>query len=140
MNYSTLASLGLTIYQIKIYEDFLKNGEQNPAELAGKLNYDKSTVYRSVDELEELGLLVKIPKKRGSTYKATDPEVLNILANKEKQAADMKARNIAEVVEDLQGFAVENNENLAWMKVEKGVDAQRNAMEAQLSAKELPVR
>lgn len=77
VNTTTLAkSLDLTPNELKVYEGFTLHPNVSAAKMASILHMDKSSTYRSVNNLVEYGLLYQKPVKEVMTYTAADSEEL----------------------------------------------------------------
>jgi predicted transcriptional regulator len=78
VNTTTLAkNLGLTPNELKVFEGFTLHPGVSAAKMSGILHMDKSSTYRSVNNLVEFGLLLQRPANDVMTYTAADPEELN---------------------------------------------------------------
>src|SRR3989344_1414880 len=125
-----LKQLGLSENQAKVYLSFLNEGERMAAEIARKLKMDKSSCYRAVEELVQKNLLVPNPKKRGTTYTAANPEVLNeLLINKQSEINNLST-SIKRLIEVLN--SQQTSERTTYIKVEKGIEVIRSSMERNL--------
>ncbi len=129
---TVLNQIGLTENEADIYLAFLKHKEQTAAAIARILHMDKSSCYRAVESLVTKGLLVTIPRKRGTTHSAASPEVLKELLStrqlelkNQEQPLDLF---IKKITKDAEG------KRTTFIKVEKGIEAVRSSMDASLSA------
>lgn len=126
MNNTILSQIGLTPNESKIYLTFLKHKEKTAAEVARILSMDKSSCYRAVESLIKHGLLITIPRKRGTTHSAASPEVL-------KELMTAKRNEVKAQEEQLNGFIAElvsdaKQSRSTYIQVEKGIQAVRDAM------------
>ena len=126
----TLLDLGLRENQVKVYLAFLRSGEKMAAEIARELKMDKSSCYRAVEELMEKNMLVPNSKRRGTTYEASNPEVLQELLNNKKTEFEGMSISIKHLIEMLKSQT--STFRNTYIKVEKGIQAIRNSMERNL--------
>jgi len=125
-----LEKIGLTANESAVYLAFFKLKERTAAEIARTLHMDKSSCYRAVEELVKKGLLVTNPKKRGTTHSAVSPEVLKELMQTKKQELIIQEDFLNSYVEKL--ISENNTERKTYIKIEKGIEAVRNAMDREL--------
>lgn len=134
-----LTKLGLTENEKDLYLAFLQYREKTAAYVARKIQMDKSSAYRAVEELEKRGLLIKHPKKKGTTYSANDPENL-------KQLIEQKRNKLESQEKDLDSFIKLIKKDLkqsirqTYIKLEKGIESWQNAMDDALESKEKLIR
>ncbi|PIY69267.1 hypothetical protein COY90_01520 [Candidatus Roizmanbacteria bacterium CG_4_10_14_0_8_um_filter_39_9] len=127
-----LEQVGLTHNESKIYLTFLKHKEKTAAEVSRILSMDKSSCYRAVESLVAKGLLITIPRRRGTTHSSASPEILKELMIAKRN--DVKARE-----EQLDGFIAKwvkdaKDSRSTFIKVETGIQAIRDGMERNLEA------
>jgi len=127
-----LQSLGLTQNESDVYLTFLKYKQKTAAEIARILHMDKSSCYRATDALVEKGLLLTIPKKRGTTHTAVAPNVLKELYQQKiiefKNQESELDRFVAQLLKQ------DESHRSTFIKVETGIEAIRNGMEQNLEA------
>lgn len=126
-----LIDLGLTENQVKVYLGFLKNDKQLASKMALALGLDKSSTYRAVEELVSKGLLIPTPKKRGTLYEAANPEALKEILNNKKIEISSKSVALDEFIKTFSDKSLQRN---TYIKVEKGIEAVRNAMDKDLES------
>lgn len=132
-------ALGLTQNEIDIYSGFLKFGEKTAAAMSRLLNMDKSSTYRAVENLVEEKLLVEYPKKKGTTYVAANPEVLEQIYKNKLIELKSKKNVLDEFIVDLKKETASKNRS-TYIKVEKGLGALRRTMDDALESKEKLIR
>ena len=130
--HTILTQLDLTQNESAVYLAFLELKEKTSAEIARLLRMDKSSCYRAVEALVEKGLLITIPKKRGSTHSAVSPEVL-------KQMYQQKISSLKQQESELDRFIrqllkQDESRRNTFIKVETGIEAIRNGMDQNLDA------
>lgn len=125
-----LGQLGLSKNQAEVYLAFLKSGEKVAAEISRDLKMDKSSCYRAVNELVQKNLLIPKLKKRGTTYKAANPEVLQELLNNKKTELESMSISIKHLIENLKFQS--SSSRTTFIKVEKGIEAVKSSMERNL--------
>lgn len=92
---------------------------------------DKSSAYRAVEELVEKRLLIPTPKKRGTTYEAANPEVLNELILNKKVELESQTISLNNFIAEIKK---QSSNRTTFIKVEKGIEAVRNAMDMDLES------
>lgn len=124
--------LGLTLNESAVYMMFLKHKQKTAAEIARVLSMDKSSCYRAVEALVQKGLLITIPKKRGSTHSAVSPEVLKQLYQQKILSLKQQESELDRFVSQL--LKQDESRRNTFIKVETGIEAIRNGMEQNLEA------
>lgn len=130
--HTILETLGLTQNESAVYLTFLKHKQKTAAEIARILHMDKSSSYRAVEALVAKGLLLTIPRKRGTTHTAVSPDVLKELYH--QKIGEFKGRE-----SELDRFVAQllkqdESRRSTFIKVETGIEAIRNGMEQNLEA------
>lgn len=133
-----LLDLGLSENQAKIYLGFLRLGKNLASKIALQLGMDKSSTYRTVEELVAKNLLIPTPKKRGTLYEAANPEVLKELVVNKRIDLEIQSSQINTMIESLKKRATVNK--LTYIKIEKGIEAVKNAFSESLECKEKIIR
>jgi len=93
--------LGLTDKEIKIYLSLLKHGEFTPLELSRATQINRSTIYRILERLKELGLAEEILDQHRIKARATRPEKLELLIAQKQAELDQLKKEMPGVVEQL---------------------------------------
>ena len=127
-----LKQLGLTENESKVYLAYLKHEQKTAAEIARSLHIDKSSCYRAVENLIEKGLLLTIPRRRGSTHTSASPEVLKELLNIKKHELVKEEDMLNDFVKKL--LKETGSKRTTFIKVEKGIQAIRDSMDVSLKA------
>lgn len=127
-------TLGLTQNESDVYLTFLKYKQKTAAEIARILHMDKSSCYRAVDALVARGLLLTIPRKRGTTHTAVSPNVLKELYNQRINELKSQETELDRFVTQL--LKQDESRRSTFIKVETGIEAIRNGMEQNLEAAE----
>lgn len=133
-----LQQLGLTENETKVYLAFLKHGEKVAAEISRILKMDKSSTYRAVETLISKSLLIPNPRTRGTTYVAANPEILKELITNKKNELETQSQLLNTLVNQLKSKA--GNEIKTFIKVEKGIEAIKQAFTDSLECKEKIIR
>ena len=128
----SIKSLGLTENDFLVYSSFLKHGEMSAAELSRKIKMDKSSCYRAVENLSNLGLVIKTDKNDISTYQASSPEVMRDVFASKKTQLDI-------LIDDLKK-ANQSSTRSTYMTIEKGLESLRFRMNESLSSNEKFIR
>lgn len=129
---SILTQLGLTINESTVYLTYLKYKEKTAAEIARIIHMDKSSCYRAVDSLIEKGLLITVPRQRGTTHTAASPEVLKELLQNKKNELKSQENQLNEFVQKL--IKDTEKKRSTYIKVEQGIQAIRDQMDSNLEA------
>lgn len=79
-----LASFGLTIRQSNIYLSLLEKGIQSPLELSKITNINRTTLYRDLEQLKEIGLVEEIVDTNRTRFSGSDPQNLEFLLTKKE--------------------------------------------------------
>lgn len=127
-----LQSLGLTQNESAVYLMFLKHKQKTAAEVARLLHMDKSSCYRAVESLVTQGLLIPIPKKRGTTHSAVSPEVLKEIYHQKLSTLKHQESELDRFVSQL--LKQDESRRSTFIKVETGIEAIRNGMDQNLEA------
>jgi sugar-specific transcriptional regulator TrmB len=130
--------LGLTDNEIQIYLAFLDSGEKTAAEIARKIKLDKSSTYRAVDSLNRKGLLIINPRSKGTTFEASNLEVLNDLVMQKKHEISLQEKSISNFVQNLK--AKTPGQRNTYITIEKGIDSLLKAMDESLNSQEKLIR
>ena len=121
-----LKELGLTENEARVYIAFLKKGETMAATVAKQMNMDKSSAYRAVDSLIKKDLLIANFKKRGTTYKAINPEALAAKLQGKQRELEHQQEELKEYVKALKKQI--SNERETYILVETGLAAVQQSM------------
>lgn len=127
-----LNQIGLTQNESAVYLVLLKYTQKTAAEIARLLAMDKSSCYRAVESLVSQGLLITIPKKRGTTHSAVSPEVLKELYHQKLIALKHQESELDRFVSQL--LKQDESKRNTFIKVETGIEAIRNGMDQNLGA------
>jgi len=93
--------LGLDDKEAQIYLTLIKHVELTPLELSRLTQINRSTIYRILDRLKELGLVEEILDQHRIKAKAVSPENLKLLiARKEAKVKELKDK-LPEIVSQL---------------------------------------
>jgi len=127
-----LNQIGLTQNEVDVYLAFLRHKEKTAATIARILHKDKSSCYRAVESLVDKGLLLTVPKKRGTTHTAASPEVLKELLHTKQHELSAQEQPLDDFVQKLMKDA--QDKRTTFIKIEKGIEAIRNGMDQNLDA------
>lgn len=129
----------LTKNEIEIYKGFLKYGESTAAGISRKLLRDKSSTYRIVENLKYKSLIIEHPRKRGTTYKAVNPDILYQMYKNKLQEYKQQENVLGSFINELkkEQKAIKRS---TFITVEKGLEALKSRMEESLSSKEKLIR
>lgn len=87
-----LKLLGLTDEQSRIYEYLLKNGVANASKIALNTEIERTLVYKILDKLVEMGIVIKQDNRKVVRFEAGHPtHLLEIIEARENQVKNAKA-------------------------------------------------
>jgi len=127
-----LVQLGLTPNESQVYLTYLKHKEKTAAEIARIIHMDKSSCYRAVESLVEKGLLITIPRLRGTTHTTASPEILKELFQNKKNELKSQENQLNEFVQKI--IKDTKTKRNTYIKVEQGIQAIRDNMDRNLEA------
>lgn len=134
-----LPLLGLTANEFTLYQAFLKHGELSAAEIARRINMDKSSAYRAVENLEKNRLVIRSLKAKGSTYSAVSPDVLKDVYAAHRSEMDAKKSSLDIFIENLKNQSA-HTERSTYIIVEKGLEAWQTRLSESLQSKKKLIR
>lgn len=95
MKPTSLKSLGLSDNQITVYLELLKNGDQKASAIARKTPLKRGLVYKILEELENMNLVVKESKAKEVTiFSPIHPNVLKGVAENQINQAQATQKNL----------------------------------------------
>lgn len=95
-----MQDLGLTDKYGLVYEYLIKMGGTTPLELARETKINRSSLYRYLEDLREVGLVELILKDKSSSYKASPDGLSQYLMSEEARVEKLKTR-IPKLVKEL---------------------------------------
>ncbi len=108
--YRVLMDFGFTEKQAKVYLAFLELGPSPIQKVIKKTLYSRPTVYAIVDELVELGFIIKHSNHRNVIFEAISPDdLVDILIEREKQKIQENTRFIESLLPELKEIQAENS-------------------------------
>ena len=134
-----LIKFGLTENESEVYLGFLKYGKSTAAELARKISMDKSSTYRAVENLESRALLIKHPRKRGTTYEAANPDTLKNLYDSRVIELASQRKMLSKFIRELKKEQSKTQRS-TYIVVERGIPALQFRMDEALNSKEKLIR
>lgn len=135
----TLLKLGLTENEIQAYLNLLKEGNRTAAEVARSLSLDKSSTYRACENLTKTGLLISSPQKRGTTYLAQSPEILQSLYEQRLKQYTNLGKDLNDLIKELKSDSNSSARNV-YIRTEFGIEAIREVMNESLNNKGKVIR
>lgn len=100
-----LKELGFNEKEIQVYLAILKHGKVTPAHIARITGIKRPTVYSTVKELLEKGVIVEDLGEGQSFLLALPPEDLQNVIRRDEQKIEEKKRLVGKAIEELQEFA-----------------------------------
>ncbi len=101
MGAETLADLGLTENEIKIYYILLKAGSLTAYELAKKTGIYRTHVYDKLGKLMEKGLVSQVYEGSRKIFRASDPEKLRDFVEAKKADLEKKEESVEKLILEL---------------------------------------
>lgn len=131
-------TLNLSEYQILVYLSLLeKTG--TAGQLFRRLNINRATLYRVLEELSLLSLVIKKQIKTRMYFEALHPDSLRELYEKRRITFEEKGRALERVVHELLRKATSQPTD-ASITIEKGIPAHFRRMKMKLNCKEKIIR
>ncbi|MCA9382148.1 hypothetical protein KC660_01945 [Candidatus Dojkabacteria bacterium] len=133
-----LQKFGLTKNETEVYLGFYSNPLVSAAKLSRLMKMDKSSVYKAVDRLYELKLLIASQSKYGLVYRSVDPENLKELYNSARSELEVDKSNLFEFIDKLKSEGKQIHD--PYVTIEYGIEAVEKRMEMNLKSKEKLIR
>jgi sugar-specific transcriptional regulator TrmB len=134
-----LKKIGFSENESKVYLSILHLGKVTAAKLSRLICLDKSSTYRATIHLEEMGLLIKHPKKRGTTYEASNVDVLRNIYDGKVIELETQGTQLSSLIDDLKK-SQKKSKRSTYIVVERGIEALQFRMEESLKSKEKLIR
>lgn len=131
-------TLELTEYQVLVYTTLLER-KATAGQLFRSLNINRATLYRVLDELVVLNLIVKKQIKARMFFEALHPDSLKDLFQRRRLVFEEKEHLLERAVHDLLRKATSEPTD-ASIHIEKGVMAHYRRMQLELTCKEKILR
>lgn len=131
-------TLDLTEYQVLVYTTLLEV-KATAGQLFRRLNINRATLYRVLDELVVLNLIVKKQIKTRMFFEALHPDSLKDLFQRRKLAFEGKEHLLERAVHELLRKATSEPTD-ASIHIEKGIMAHYRRMQLELTCKEKILR
>lgn len=129
-----LESIGFGPKQSIIYVALLDMGQATAAEIGKKTGINRTTVYDVVDELQQTGLVTRVPEIKKKTYRAESPEKIPIILEKQAQHLRDMARQSQGLVSMLQSV-VAKTPSKPKIKIFEGEKGLKSLYDASLLCK-----
>lgn len=116
MLYKQLQNAGLNETEARIYLASLELGQTSVSRIAKKSGVKRTTVYLSVENLMQKGLLMKIKKPGKSLYFAEDPRILEAMMIEKKE-------KISKLIPELLAFSniIDKKPEIKYFEGEEGI-------------------
>ncbi|MBU1084846.1 MAG: helix-turn-helix domain-containing protein [Candidatus Beckwithbacteria bacterium] len=131
---SLLQPYGLEIDEARVYLELLESGVGSALALSRKLKIARTRVYRMLDKLEKLSLVVVRLHERGNRYEASNVKKLGLLIN-EKEREVESLRSSLPVIEEQLGKIVRESKRESKVLYYKGVEGVKQVSFNSLKAK-----
>lgn len=133
-----LEKFGLTNNETRVYLGFHSNPLISAAKLSRIIKMDKSSVYRAVDRLYDLHLLVASQSKFGLVYRAVNPENLKELYKSVQTELELNKKELFNFIEDMKdNLQLSQDPNIT---IDYGIESLRKRMELNLTCQEKLIR
>lgn len=131
---SLLLPYGLETDEARVYLELLENGVGSALTLSRSLRLARTKVYRILDKLEKVGLVVIHLHERGQRYEAANPKQLSILiTDKEQTVAKLKSSLV--ILEEQLGRIVNAGKKESKVLYYRGVEGLKQVTYNSLRAK-----
>ncbi len=117
MPHRALRQIGLSQKEAEVYETLLKIGESPVADLIKATNDHPQIIYRALDGLNAIGLIITTYRRHRRYVRAEDPKVL-------EKIEESKLKEIRKIIPDL--AALQKNSSDAIVRISKGNEALRS--------------
>lgn len=101
MQEKELINLGLNESEAKVYLKLLEIGSCKAGRLAKELKYNRTTIYKALDNLTEKGLVSFVIKENRKYFEAADPENLKENIKTEEEKLKEKKETVEKILPDL---------------------------------------
>lgn len=125
-----LVKLGLTENEAKVYMGLCQYPNSTAAGIARKLNMDKSSTYRAMDELERQGLAVPNPTEDGTLFTPLNPQKLELLLEKKRDELKRQEDELKTLIDEL--VLRSKSSSSTYIKTYSGINAHIDMMEKSL--------
>lgn len=99
--FNSLATFGLNQKEATTYLYMLQKGIVTPLELSRLTNINRTTLYRLLEKLKEIGLIEEIIEDKSTSFKAVGPERFQmIITRKEAELLKLK-KSLPEIINQL---------------------------------------
>lgn len=104
-----LQSLDLNEVEIKIYLALLENDKLGITGISEVINLSRTNVYNYVENIENLGLISKVPDSATLKYQAVSPEKILEVLNHKKNNLKSKIKDFEKLLPELKNLESEKN-------------------------------
>lgn len=130
-----LTQAGLSKQAAEVYV-FLCRESATHLHISRKTGINRTTVYRLVQDLEEMGLVSRQTDDRGTLLKACDPEILTLnLTAKEAKLRDAR-KDLEQILPELQNLS-QSNDGLMTVRTYEGVEGLKQMCWHELKARDM---
>lgn len=99
-----LQNLGISPAESNVYLILLKLGNSKAGQIISRVDLSSSNVHEALEKLSKRGLVSFIMKNGVKEYSASDPNILELLLQKEKQELTEKENNFKELLVQLKSI------------------------------------
>lgn len=130
-----LTQAGLSKQAAEVYV-FLCRESATHLHISRKTGINRTTVYRLIQDLEEMGLVSRQTDDRGTFLNACDPEILTLnLTAKEAKLKDAR-KNLEQILPELQSLN-QSNDGLMTVRTYEGVEGLKQMCWHELKARDM---
>ena len=94
-------TLGLTGRHAMVYKTLIGKTKATPLLLARETRLNRSSIYRYLEEMKTSGLVEEILEAHGTSYKASSPENLEMIVNKQEAKLQTLKESVPVLVKEL---------------------------------------
>lgn len=98
---SLLLPYGLDVEEARVYLELLENGVSSALTLSRNLRVARTKVYRILDKLEKLGLVIIRLNERGQKFEASNIKELSLLVEEKEKETEILKSNLPVIEEQL---------------------------------------
>jgi sugar-specific transcriptional regulator TrmB len=92
--FKALVSLGLSEIEARVYVLLALKGPEKAVSIVKNLQISKQQIYRSLEQLQDKGIIVSDPESKKSFSALPFEETLKLLIRKEKEQNEMMQRTL----------------------------------------------
>jgi sugar-specific transcriptional regulator TrmB len=96
-----LKNLGLNDKEAQVYLVLLTKGPQTPLELSRNTKLNRTTIYRLMENMKEVGFVEEILDQKSTKFEASSPSKLGMLLTRKEMELEGLKTNYSKLISDL---------------------------------------